>query len=204
MGLYVGFVINFNVPLIKKGIRRYCVQDALLSSRQKKYTMHKLSTFLILVVLILRGLIYIYDNNRTKIDGLVESAGKTRSETSTTTGTSNSNQRAADDTPVSPSALTFLLAENNEIYYYVGEFSGSLYKIDADYVGVFIKAYKNASNPDDLMFVIKSDTNVPFKTVVDFLDEMTKNEVPAGHYKEADMTKEEADKLKLITTTKNG
>jgi len=25
-GLHVGFIINFNVPLIKNGIRRYCIQ----------------------------------------------------------------------------------------------------------------------------------------------------------------------------------
>jgi biopolymer transport protein ExbD len=166
--------------------------------------MQKLSTFLIIVVLILRGLIYIYDNNKTKIDGMVQSAGSTSSETTSSTNNSSSTKEAAADVTISPIALTFLLAENNEIYYYVGEFNGSLYKIDRDYVGVFIKAYKNASNPDDLMFVIKSDKNVPFKTVVDFLDEMEKNEVPAGHYKEMEMTKDETDKLKLITTTKNG
>jgi predicted RNase H-related nuclease YkuK (DUF458 family) len=166
--------------------------------------MNKFITFLIVVVLIARGAIYIYDNNKDKIDKLVEPVDRITNETSTNTNRSASPSDATNTKEVSFTTLTFLLTGGKEIYYYVGPFNGTLNAINSDYVGVFIKAYKNNINPDDLMFIIKSDKNTTFKNVIDMLDEMTKNEVPPGHYAEAEITQEEMDKINEIKKTKNG
>ncbi|MBL7702813.1 MAG: hypothetical protein JNM14_11220 [Ferruginibacter sp.] len=166
--------------------------------------MQKLATFFIVVVLIARGVLFIYDKNKDKIDKLIEPSDRITNETSTTTKPSSSSTDATDAREVSFTTLTFLLTEGKDIYYYVGPFTGTLNTINRDYAGAFIKAYKEGINPDDLMFVIKSDGSTTFKNVIDMLDEMSKNEVPAGHYKEAEITQEETDKINLIKKTKNG
>ena len=166
--------------------------------------MNKITTFLIVAVLVARGLIYIYDHNKNKSDNLVSQANPISLEVAVNTDRSDSSANVTDLKTVSATAVTFLLTDNTEIYYYVGAFDGNLYTIDYNYVGVFIKAYKDAIDPDDLMFIIKSDKSATFKNVIDLLDEMSKNEVPPGHYKEAEMSKEETDKIKLLKNTKNG
>jgi biopolymer transport protein ExbD len=166
--------------------------------------MNKIVNFLIVVVLIARGAIYIYDNNKDKIDKFVAPVNTITTENSTNTNSSATPTDAKDAKEVSFSTLTFLVTGDKEIYYYVGPFSGTLNAVNRDYVGVFIKAYKNNINPDDLMFIIKSDKNATFKNVIDLMDEMTKNEVPQGHYKEGDITQEETDKINLIKNSKNG
>jgi len=166
--------------------------------------MNKLITFLIVVVLLARGGIYIYDHNKDKIDKLVEPVDRITNETSTNTNRSVSPADATNTKEVSFTTLTFLLTDGKEIYYYVGPFNGTLNAINRDYAGVFIKAYKSNIPPDDLMFIIKSDKNTTFKNVIDMLDEMTKNEVPPGHYAEKEITREETDKINLIKNNKNG
>lgn len=166
--------------------------------------MSKIATFLIVVVLIARGALYIYDNNKDKIHKLVEPVDRSTNETSANTNRSASPSDATNTKEVSFTTLTFLLTDGKEIYYYVGPFNGSLNSIHRDYVGVFIKAYKNSINPNDLMFIIKSDKNTTFKNVIDMLDEMAKNEVPPGHYAEEEMTQEEMDKINQKKNTKNG
>jgi tRNA U34 2-thiouridine synthase MnmA/TrmU len=48
----------------------------------------------------------------------------------------------------------------------------------------------------DLMYIIKADKESKFKNVIDILDEMTINGVPAGHYAEVDITDTEAALIK--------
>ncbi|MEO7306350.1 MAG: hypothetical protein ABIR78_03375 [Ferruginibacter sp.] len=158
--------------------------------------MNKTATFLIVVLLLARGVLYIYDHNKTKIDELVSPQHSVIRDSSMNTEPSDSSAVITDLNVVSPTAVTFLVTDNTDIYYYVGTFNGNLYTIDHNYVGVFIKAYKNGIDPDDLMFIIKSDKNATFKNKIDLLDEMSKNGVPAGHYKEVEMSKEEMEKIK--------
>ncbi len=159
--------------------------------------MQKLTSFLIIVVLIARGLIFIYDHNKSKIDKLIEPTDRITNETSTNTNRSASTTDATNTKEVSFTTLTFLLTGGKEIYYYVGPFSGTLNAIDHDYAGVFIKAYKNSIDPKDLMFIIKSDKNTTLKNVIDMLDEMTKNEVPPGHYAEEEITEDEMKSINI-------
>ncbi len=101
-------------------------------------------------------------------------------------------------------AITFLLSEKNEIYYYKGVFDGSLNKTDYKNLRQLIKRFNAEINPDDLMFIIKSDQGASFKNAIDILDEMTINKIPPGHYTETEITKEEIDGINIIKQTKNG
>ena len=101
-------------------------------------------------------------------------------------------------------AITFLLAEDNEIYYYKGAFTGNLKKTDYSKVREVIKKYKSQIDPDDLMFIIKSGTGATFKNAIDILDEMTIDNVPPGHYAETEINKEETEQINILKKTKNG
>ncbi|MEO6539337.1 MAG: hypothetical protein ABIN74_00045 [Ferruginibacter sp.] len=166
--------------------------------------MNKTATFLIIVLLVARGLLYIYDHNKNKIDEFVSPTRTVIRDTSINTEPSDSFAVITDLAAASPTAITFLVTDKTDIYYYVGTFNGNLYTIDYNYVGVFIKAYKNAVISDDLMFIIKSDKSSTFNSVIGVLDEMSKNEVTSAHYKEAEISKEEMDKIKLLKNIKNG
>ena len=160
--------------------------------------------FVIVVVLLARGAIYIYDHNKDKIDNLVSRPGPVKVNDNAISEGSGPAVYDAEGKVISAYTLTFLLSGNNEIYYYVGDLNDNLSVIDYNTVGIFIKAYKNAVRPEDLMFIIKADNSSSFKNAIDILDEMQKNEVPAGHYAEEEITKEEIERIKLFKTTKNG
>lgn len=166
--------------------------------------MNKISTFLIVVVLIARGALYIYDQNKSKIDNLVSQSNPATTEEIVNRENPGVDANGTQGQPVSPFTLTFILSGNNEIYYYNGEFNGNLNILDYNTIGIFIKTYKDAVNPDDLMFIIKADKSSTFKNMVDVLDEMDKNEVPAGHFAEREITKKEIERIKLLKETKNG
>ena len=101
-------------------------------------------------------------------------------------------------------AVTFLLADNNEIYYYKGIFDGNLHKTDYIKVRGLIKKCNSEINPDDLMFIIKSDKGSTFKNAIDILDEMTINKIPPGHYAETEITEAEINSINILKKTKNG
>ncbi len=166
--------------------------------------MQKIATFLIVVVLVARGAIYFYDHNKNKIDSLVSQSDQAYTKDAVNNEESGTPGDETQGEIVSPFTLTFLLAGNNEIYYYAGEFNGDLYILDYNTIGIFIKTYKSAVKPDDLMFIIKADKTSTSKNVIDVLDEMVKNEVPAGHYAEREISKAEIDRIKLLKSTKNG
>jgi biopolymer transport protein ExbD len=166
--------------------------------------MNKTILFLMVVVVVARGAIYIYEKNKTEIDKIVSKPDAT--------GTKDSVNMdrpvpVATETPVeniSPFTLTFLLSGNNEVYYYGGEFSGTLNTLNYSTLGIFIKAYKDAVDPADLMFIIKADKTASYKNMIEVLDIMQKNEVPKGRYVEQEISEEEASKLKLLKESKNG
>lgn len=96
----------------------------------------------------------------------------------------------------SSGAMTILLGKANQVYYYYGQlepdklseqFKSTNFK---DIRGLIVEK-KKATNIDDLMYIIKSDTASTFKNAIDILDEMTICGVPPGHYAEADMTPSE-------------
>lgn len=149
--------------------------------------MNKITTFLIVVVLIARGVLYMYDHKKTTPEKVVTIENKTATETA---GTTNK--------PVSLTTLTFLLTDEKDIYYYTGPFNGTLFSLKRDYAGAFIKAYKENMPPDDLMFIIKSDKSATFKSIIDLMDEMHKYDVPNGHYAEGEITAEESEKINLL------
>ena len=93
--------------------------------------------------------------------------------------------------------LTILLGKDNQVYYYNGT-------LTADNASQIFKSTnfkdirqiildKRNSVPDgaksksDLMYIIKADKESKFKNVIDILDEMQINAVPAGHYAEVDI-----------------
>lgn len=166
--------------------------------------MNKILTFLIVVVLLARGALYIYDQNKSKTDNQVLQSNPATTKEIVNEEKPGVEANATEVQPVSAFTLTFLLSGNNEIYYYTGELNGNLGILDYNTIGIFIKTYKNAVNPDDLMFIIKADKSATFKNVVDVLDEMDKNEVPAGHFAEREISKKEIERIKLLKETKNG
>jgi len=93
------------------------------------------------------------------------------------------------------SAVTFLLSANDNIYYYTGEFNGVLSKTDFNKVGELITKCNTETNAKDLMFIIKTDKAATFKNAIAILDQMTINNVPAGHYAETDITDKEIESI---------
>lgn len=105
-------------------------------------------------------------------------------------------------------AMTILLGKSNQIYYYYGQleaanvseqFKSTNYKE----IRKLILDKKNATPIDDLMYIIKSDSESTFKNAIDILDEMTISAVPPGHYAEVDMIPVEKELIKQ-TETANG
>lgn len=105
-------------------------------------------------------------------------------------------------------AMTILLGKNDQVYYYMGElspehaseqFKSSNFKD----IRQVILDKKKATPIDDLMYIIKADSDATFKDAIDILDEMAINAVPPGHYAEVDMSKTE-EQLINMTETANG
>jgi biopolymer transport protein ExbD len=125
-----------------------------------------------------------------------------------------------DDTPpeeqmkVKESAvMTILLGKQDQVYYYYGtltaEGASEQFKTtDFKNIGKLILDKRNAvpdgdKSKSDLMYIIKADKESKFKNVIDLLDEMNINAVPAGHYAEVDITETEQGLIKM-TEDKNG
>jgi len=117
----------------------------------------------------------------------------------------NMNEPKNDSTNVmkvkNSGAMTILLGKANQVYYYYGQleadklseqFKSSTFKE----IRGLIVAKKKATNIDDLMYIIKSDSASTFKNAIDILDEMTICGVPPGHYAEADITPQEQELIR--------
>jgi biopolymer transport protein ExbD len=93
-------------------------------------------------------------------------------------------------------AMTILVGDNHELFYYHGEFdpgnAGSqIHKTGLPGIRTKIMAHKLNTNPDYLMYIIKASNSSTFGDHVDLLDEMTICNIPSGHYAELDLTSEE-------------
>ncbi|HMW26519.1 MAG TPA: hypothetical protein PLK54_01925 [Ferruginibacter sp.] len=157
--------------------------------------MNRIATLLIIVVLALRGFIFYNDHYGSKTmvapkpdEAILEPRAVEQEAT----------------IPATASTVTFILAEQNDIYYYKGKFEGRLQKTSYTQVRSLILGYKKTIGTKDLMFLIKSAPGSTFKNAIDILDEMSVTEIPPGHYAEVELTQEETDKLHIIKTTKNG
>lgn len=102
--------------------------------------------------------------------------------------------------------MTILLGKQDQIYYYYGTLtaenaSNQFKSTGFNDIGKLILEKRN-SVPDgdksksDLMYIIKADKEAKFKNVIDVLDEMNINAVPAGHYAEVDITDTESALIK--------
>lgn len=104
-------------------------------------------------------------------------------------------------------AMTILLGKNDQVYYYYGildpETLESKWKT-TDYAEIrdLIVNKKNSTSIDDLMYIIKSDTESTFKNAIDILDEMSICAVPPGHYAEVDITPQEQDMIRKSEISK--
>lgn len=165
--------------------------------------MSKLTNFLIVLVLIARAGLYIYDHKKISLPRSGNSETSVM-DTATSLTEPKTQKRKINTKVVSYTTLTLLVTGDKNIYYYTGPFNGTLFTLNRDYTGTFIKAYKKNMKPEDLMFIIKSDKNAAFKDVIDIMDEMYKNEVPSGQYTEGEITEEESAKINDIKNTKNG
>lgn len=157
--------------------------------------MAKLSTFLIIVVLIARGVLFVYDKNKSKFEKFVTQE-KAPTEEVTTMNLNEPVSSGTNGTAASPT-VTFILTDNDEIYYYTGTFKYILQKIDNDKVSNLIKKYKEITNADDLMFVIKPTDKSSYKSTLDLLDAMSVNDISASHYDEAKATEDEMRIIKI-------
>ena len=103
--------------------------------------------------------------------------------------------------PVKQSAtLTFILGAAQEIYYYNGklEEQGSAVHQKTNFAAVrnLILEMKQKTNPDFLMFQIKSSDSATLGNHIALLDEFAICDIPAGHFAEVDLTQAERKWIK--------
>lgn len=166
--------------------------------------MNKTIPFLIILVLAARGLLFLSDHNMLQGSSATEVKNTTEEPVGIDLNEPKMDTAIARLKTTAPGTVTFLLADNHEIYYYKGAFNGILKRTDYFQVRELIKRYKSQVDPDELMFIIKSEPGTTFKNTIDILDEMSINEIPPGHYAEVDITKEETQRLNILKKTKNG
>jgi hypothetical protein len=158
--------------------------------------MNKIAAFLIVVVLIARGAMFIYDHNKSKIQQMVSPEKPASEEIITSPEEPDSSTVMNVDRS---GTVTFILTGNNEIYYYTGAFKNTVQKTDEDKVAKLIEKYKEITNPDKLMFIIKSAQGSTYNNTISLLQAMAVNEIPASHYDEAKTTEAE---MKVINIYK--
>lgn len=166
--------------------------------------MNKTIPFLIVLVLAARAMLFLSDHNMLQGRSATEVKNTTEEPIGIDLNEPTTDTAIAQLKISASSTVTFLLADNHEIYYYKGAFNGILKRTDYFQVRELIKRYKSQIDPDKLMFIIKSEPGTTFKNAIDILDEMSINEVPPGHYAEIDITKEETERLNILKKTKNG
>ena len=98
--------------------------------------------------------------------------------------------------------MTILLAKNHEIYYYNGQLDSrnsvsQIQRTDLRGIRSVIADKKSKTDPDFLMFLIKSDAESTFGDAIDLLDEMAICKIPSGHYAEVSISVEELEVIKL-------
>jgi biopolymer transport protein ExbD len=124
------------------------------------------------------------------------------------------DEKPEEEMKVKESAvMTILLGRADQVYYYMGtlteenasaQFKSTGYK---EIRQVILDKRNSVPNGDqsksDLMYIIKADSASTFKNVIDILDEMSINNIPAGHYAEVDLSPTEAMLIKA-TEQANG
>lgn len=94
-------------------------------------------------------------------------------------------------------AMTFILSEHHKIFYYAGKFEKSKIKeTNFKELRSIIFNKKKTTDPDFLMFIIKSSEQSTFGDNINLLDEMAICDIKPGHYAEVGLSKEEAEFLK--------
>ena len=116
---------------------------------------------------------------------------------------------AKDQLKVKNSAtMTLLLGKADQVYYYQGELSAtdasSQFK-SSNFKDIrkYIVDKKRATDPGDLMFIIKADKESKYKNSINILDEMSICNIPPGHYAEVEMSETEASLIHM-TEVANG
>jgi biopolymer transport protein ExbD len=108
------------------------------------------------------------------------------------------DDKPEDQMKVKESAvMTILLGKANQVYYYNGTLTADnasqIFKsTNFKDIRQIILDKRNAvpdgaKSKSDLMYIIKADKESKFKNVIDILDEMQINAIPAGHYAEVDI-----------------
>ena len=91
---------------------------------------------------------------------------------------------------LSASALTIVMASNNELLYFRGDCS-KIEKTDLVSVKEILATEKKRSRPQDLMIIIKDQEGASFKNSIDLLDAITTAGIPAGHFAQIDLSEKE-------------
>ena len=97
--------------------------------------------------------------------------------------------------------LTFILGAANDVFYYQGKFKEQgrephLNKTNLASVRNLILEMKQKTDPDFLMFQIKSTDKSTLGNHIAILDEFTICAIPSGHFADVEMTDEEMAFLK--------
>jgi biopolymer transport protein ExbD len=94
-------------------------------------------------------------------------------------------------------AMTFILSEHHKIFYYAGKFEKSkIRETNFRELRSIIFNKKKTTDPDFLMFIIKSTEQSTFGDNINLLDEISICDIKPGHYAEVNLSKEEAEFLK--------
>lgn len=98
------------------------------------------------------------------------------------------------------SALTFLLAKDNQVYYYHGMLAEDASNLRATSISgirnIIIEQKKHLFHPKDLMVIIKPEKQSVYRNTVDALDEMTINDVK--RYAMADISPIESKLVEIM------
>ncbi len=106
-------------------------------------------------------------------------------------------KESSEPRPVPESgSTTILLDKNNRVHYYHGSLmhgnaDGQIKETNYEGIREVISNKKRNTPLAKLMFLIKATPEATYKNAINILDEMTVAAVPAGHYAELEITKEE-------------
>lgn len=89
------------------------------------------------------------------------------------------------------SALTIVLAANDEFYYYREKDCSKLERSNFAYVNEILETEKKRTRTNNLMIIIKTSPGASFKNSIDLLDAITKAAIPPGHFAEMDLSANE-------------
>jgi hypothetical protein len=94
--------------------------------------------------------------------------------------------------------ITFILINDNNIYYYEGKFQKKYLVTSFKDVDKILTRFKNTKNKKDQFIAIKMSKDVPLSNKIDLIDKIKSNGIMPGHYAEYKISSAEKKYLDSI------